>query len=410
MTSDQFPPCTREKAISSILAFYTLLTQLPYIPADKLVLPPAGGWPTNIKENSEDIGKKGVLDEYGLRNCGKTDSVIDILRHLPYLQQSFYGECWTLMYKTRHINYAIGQTYATFLESDEILPLPGHIIWLTEGFEHSGVYLLLDTHTWEIIEYTSEGRSIFGSMEEYEALPSNERYTAYVKMPADYYLELWKWRHITLDSILVWAPGFDDGTAQWFGKDPRLLWEETMLPQEDNEDEDEEWMPDAEGSENEDEEEYEDEDEIMEGIERDSEEEISLRELEELDRADLALPMQQQDQQTPQDDVGAVPNGSMLFTVANAGNVDLYSKSPYFEHGEDVKRLIALYHAHGWPVVEHEYRVAGRFEFPSSSFTPTRWPPKDYALDLSRFDRAGCFEAVAEWYAAHQRARDKSGQ
>ncbi len=57
-----------------------------------------------------------------------------MLRHLPYLDQELYREHWTLADNTLHINYARGQLYADYLERDTaILPLPGHIIWLTEG-------------------------------------------------------------------------------------------------------------------------------------------------------------------------------------------------------------------------------------------------------------------------------------
>lgn len=358
-----------------------------------------------MKDNTHDKTKEGVLDEFELRNRGKTDSVIDVLRNLPYLEQEFYGDRWTMMHYTRHVNYAIGQTYSAYLENDDILPLPAHIIWLTEGFERAGVYLLLDTHTWEIIEYTLLGESIQAPYEEYEALPVEERYTAYTKMPADYYMDLWKWRHVTLNFMLIRASSHGSVTGEWFDKDPRLIWEEGLVPSDDDEAEDEDWMPDVDEEDGGDD--NDDDMKNIEDIEIDNGKEGELlNELEELSLADLSAPAQ--DQQTQQEDNGTVLNKSMLFAIASASKADFYRKSPQFENGEDVKRLIAIYHAHGWPIVQHEYRTTGRYEVLSSSLAPASGPPKEYVIDLSNFDREGCFTAVAEWHTAHhERQRAK---
>ena len=76
-------PCTREKAISSMLSFYQLLTQLPYIPPDKLMLPPPTGWPIS-QEGAEEEGSGIKATE--LRNRGVRDVLIvccDGLTGLP---------------------------------------------------------------------------------------------------------------------------------------------------------------------------------------------------------------------------------------------------------------------------------------------------------------------------------------
>ena len=51
------------------------------------------------------------------------------------------------------IAYCDGMVYAEVM--DEIQPVPGHCIWLTEGASRDGTELLLDTKTgeWWLITY-----------------------------------------------------------------------------------------------------------------------------------------------------------------------------------------------------------------------------------------------------------------
>jgi hypothetical protein len=372
--------CTRSKAIDAILDFYRFLTDIPYIPPEKLMIPSGTGWDG---VNAEELQRRG-----------KTDEVIDLLRHLPYLDQELYGHHWTLTYNTLHINYANGELYGDFLEKDQaILPLPGHIIWLSNGFERAGYYLLLNTQTWDIIEYTLLGESIEVDYGIYEALPVEIKWTAYSRMPADEYFYLWKWRHMTMNFFIVGDGNSFMGTAETFFKDPRHLFEDSLLPS-DSEDE-EDYLPDSISS---------DEDEVDDSGEETGEEmgeEIeSIRaEIEELSLAESDHPLtdpyspevNEDNNNNDADDRPSKRNRSMLFVLTRMAKADEkhYLTEADVARRKDVRELISIYVSHGWPTPAFEWKVSGREE---------RIPPdvKD-RLDLSEFDRAGCRERLDEW-------------
>lgn len=132
------------EAISAISNFYNLIAKLPHIDPAALVYPPPGsssssnGWPDiNTKE---------------LRKRGKTDEVITLLRHLPYLRHPQDGDSgqkrWMIAPETIAIAYCDGEVYSA--ELDEIQPTPGHCIWLADAVSSKGsggVALLLDTES-----------------------------------------------------------------------------------------------------------------------------------------------------------------------------------------------------------------------------------------------------------------------
>jgi hypothetical protein len=64
---------SRDDCISAIRDYYAFLTKL-YLNSEKMTEPPTGVWPSTTT--------------YNLRALGKTDDVIDLLRHLPYMDQS----------------------------------------------------------------------------------------------------------------------------------------------------------------------------------------------------------------------------------------------------------------------------------------------------------------------------------
>ena len=129
-TSSSFTVYSRTEVIAAIQDLYTFLVKLPYISPDALVFPPAEGWPS---VNAEE-----------LRHRGKTDEVFELLRHLPYLRAPARGKRWMLGPDNTEIAYCDGEVYSDVL--DEILPVPGHCIWLTEPDSRDGTGLLLDTH------------------------------------------------------------------------------------------------------------------------------------------------------------------------------------------------------------------------------------------------------------------------
>ncbi|KAE8550314.1 hypothetical protein EYB25_006540 [Talaromyces marneffei] len=397
-------PCTREKTISSITSFYQLLTQLPYIPPDKLMLPPPTGWPISTQTEEE----RGTgINATELRNRGKNEDVIDILRHLPYLDQKLYGEHWTLADNTLHINYVRGQLYGDYLERDTaILPLPGHIIWLTEGFERAGVYLLLNTETWEIIEYTLLGESIEIGYDAYEALPVAQKWTAYSAMPADEYFELWRWRHITLQFVLVGDASVFRGTGEWWCKDPRYLWEESFVPNEvedddGQEEEDEDYVPSDE------EEEEKKKDSDMDNDESEDDSEGEMEDIQsELQSLSLDEPTPPTAPTDPSDEAetGSKSKRSFLYRLAQTLAIDpnTNSRALYLDpwstsQREKMKQIVQIYVEHGWPVPESEWRVSGRY------FSD----PLRQELDLSNFRREECLEALRQW-SVDQKERERA--
>ena len=119
----------RDEVIAAIQDFYELLIRLPYVEPDALILPPKEGWSgVNIQE---------------LERRGKTEEVVELLRHLPYLRSAAPGQRWMIGPDTIAIAYCNGEVYEKILDS--IQPVPGHCIWLTDPESRDGTSLLLDT-------------------------------------------------------------------------------------------------------------------------------------------------------------------------------------------------------------------------------------------------------------------------
>ncbi len=65
---------SREETIAAVRDYYRFLVQM-YMPAAYIIEPPPEGWPSITKEK--------------FRNMGKTDEVIELLRHLPYIRDDY---------------------------------------------------------------------------------------------------------------------------------------------------------------------------------------------------------------------------------------------------------------------------------------------------------------------------------
>lgn len=135
----------RDEVVSSISSLYKLLTKLPYVYPEALVYPP----------KDEDKNGWTEINETELRKRGKTDGIIDFLRHLPYLRQPksineaydhiAEGQKWMISPDTVTIAYCDGDVYDE--KMDQIQPTPGHCIWLTDLAEGDcGTALLFDSH------------------------------------------------------------------------------------------------------------------------------------------------------------------------------------------------------------------------------------------------------------------------
>ncbi|KAL1648705.1 hypothetical protein SLS58_001879 [Diplodia intermedia] len=62
----------RDEVVAELTSYYGFLAGL-HIPESAILYPPPGGWPTITKES--------------FASCGKTNAVIDLLRHIPYIEE-----------------------------------------------------------------------------------------------------------------------------------------------------------------------------------------------------------------------------------------------------------------------------------------------------------------------------------
>jgi hypothetical protein len=70
---------SREATIAAITDYYTFLTRM-YLKESHIVYPPAGGWPDIVN-----------ADPTALQCLGKSDEVLALLAHLPYIRHPVYG-------------------------------------------------------------------------------------------------------------------------------------------------------------------------------------------------------------------------------------------------------------------------------------------------------------------------------
>lgn len=141
------PRLTAEELGKLFLDFYEFLATLHYDPAH-LKVPPAGGWPHLTPESCEEFGK--------------SDLVIDVLRHLPYFDDESPG---FVHYKSRLIDYSSFEKHDFRLiveddladgefwcSEDGIIMDEKYILRLADGHESMGREFYLDVLYGEITE------------------------------------------------------------------------------------------------------------------------------------------------------------------------------------------------------------------------------------------------------------------
>ncbi|KAI1827704.1 hypothetical protein F4861DRAFT_535910 [Xylaria intraflava] len=221
---------SHEEIIAALRKFYSAIIRLPYIDADALVLPPPEGW-------------SGVnADE--LRKRGKTEGVIKLLRHLPYLRNPSKYRKWMLSPDTLAIAYCDGEVYDPLM--DELQPIPAHCIWLTENDSRNGIDLILDTHTGSITEWSMLEGGLRLDYGEYEKMDKADRWMCYPTMPAVDFFNLWQARWEKLVWIPVYNPNGGPATASWWyraipgsGEEEYILTSDSEYKPTDDEDDDE---------------------------------------------------------------------------------------------------------------------------------------------------------------------------
>lgn len=86
----------RDTTVQCLKRHYDLLVRLAYLPAAVVQNPPPEGW-------SDDQLAVDIL-----RALGRSETVIDLLRHLPYLRRDVHDERWEVYPETRSISYLTG--------------------------------------------------------------------------------------------------------------------------------------------------------------------------------------------------------------------------------------------------------------------------------------------------------------
>ena len=110
----------------ALTAFYKQVVRFPHLDDAALRTPPSAGWET--------------VDSAALRELGKSEAVIELLRHLPYLEAAGRYDKLLVQYETVAIDYT--KNPSTLME--QVNPLPGNCVYLTEGVDREGYSLILD--------------------------------------------------------------------------------------------------------------------------------------------------------------------------------------------------------------------------------------------------------------------------
>jgi hypothetical protein len=131
----QNPPTINcDEIIDIVSNFYNFLTAHPFLPASSIKKPPSEGWPEEYREI--------------WRKMGKSEEVVDLLAHLPYIDDAN----WVWFHDTMPINYTsplnlrrINDNWESkrylFEPPEQILP--PHVFSLTNGRLY-GIWVLLD--------------------------------------------------------------------------------------------------------------------------------------------------------------------------------------------------------------------------------------------------------------------------
>lgn len=256
-------PTSRE-LVSAITDFYKLITKLPYIDSTALIYPPS-------QKSEEQQGWLNINAEE-LRKRGRTEEVITLLRHLPYLQRPVSGGSkreWMIGPDTHAVTYCDGEVYDEQL--DKIQPTPGHCIWLASPADtEDGAALLLDVENGgffvsrlptiimkktanyflgTITEYSvRSNRNVCLDAEQYDALPLEDRWMAHSTLPATDFFRTWTNKYKKLE----WMPflkGEELGSAIWFISPKK---DDEIFDDAYSEDSDESYEPSSEESDDDD--------------------------------------------------------------------------------------------------------------------------------------------------------------
>ncbi|KAI1324349.1 hypothetical protein F5Y16DRAFT_308074 [Xylariaceae sp. FL0255] len=120
---------SREATITAISDYYEFLTQL-YLPSEFILHPPQSGWPSITQETMAGIGK--------------TDEVINLLRHLPYIEDrhAAHGAAFCTFADWSLEGFGRTSSARILTEGSTWEQVPPHVVGLTNGGRYNPVFLL----------------------------------------------------------------------------------------------------------------------------------------------------------------------------------------------------------------------------------------------------------------------------
>jgi len=207
---------SRDATVTAVLRFYRSIIRHPYLNANNLILPPPDGWPS-------------------IALVHKNTTVLDLLRHLPYLRPEKQYEELTIQWECIPICYPDLLDYKRedFEKSYGLPLLPSHCVYLARAGSYLNTSLILDTDTGNVIEYSVMGNDITTSNEEYEKLPLDERWKVHRATPVEVFFEGWIRRFDGLVWMLIPNPVEQPVSGRFYSRAENRREEEMLLTGEE---------------------------------------------------------------------------------------------------------------------------------------------------------------------------------
>ncbi|EGP85830.1 unnamed protein product [Zymoseptoria tritici ST99CH_3D7] len=175
---------SHQEIIDALTAFYKQVTK--HLSLDEVALKeaPAQGW---------------NIDAAALQYGGKTEAVLKLLQHIPYLEVAEGGDSPAIWDDTVPIDYRTKKR--SFM--DDVNRLPEHCVYLTEGIFQDGFSLIVDTEKGTITEYSILDRNVTADPDDFEMMPDSEKWRGHRTLPAAELLGLWTSMFARLVKMLV---------------------------------------------------------------------------------------------------------------------------------------------------------------------------------------------------------------
>ncbi|KAK6069976.1 hypothetical protein SCUP234_10391 [Seiridium cupressi] len=197
---------SRDETVKAVLEFYQEIVRHPYLNDSALVVPPPKGWD-------------------GINVAGKNETVLDLLRHLPYIRLEKSIEQPLIHWETIPICYSGGTN------RQEFYTIPPHCIYFAHSVDREGTSLILDTDKGTITEFSHTGENIVIPYEEYEALNEAEKWTAFRSTPTTEFFNTWTTMYEKLVWMLVPGPIGQPVTGNFYSRAENRTQEKRLAQQ-----------------------------------------------------------------------------------------------------------------------------------------------------------------------------------